>query len=307
MKNDFLNEYEDEEFSRPNAPGFWNPMTNSSTIRPANQMDADDLSILVSAGFYVHRHLDWRSPTHWLTRQPFFVLEENGFIQAALACPPDPPDTAWIRLYATNSPFDSRQSWNTLFPAALEALGDTNPPVLAALSLHEWFSSLLLHSRFQHNHNIIVLEWERRPINIRPLQAPFQLLTLQNADLEAVTSIDHQSFDKLWQISNEELANAYQQSAYSSIIKHQDRTVAYQISTRTGNHAHLARLAVLPEYQRQGLASALLEDLLAEFTRKRVRSISVNTQHTNHSSIALYEKAGFIQTGESFPVFLYQG
>jgi len=306
MNNDFQEEFDEEQNTESTMPGFWNPMTKSFSIRPATPLDNEDLSILISAGFYVHRHLDWRSPTHWLAHQPFFVLEENGFLQAALACPPDPPEMAWIRLYATNSPFDARQSWDILFPVALEALREKNKPTLAALSLHEWFSSLLLHSHFQHHHNIVVLEWERRPLRKYPVDFPFQVMPMSIDDLDIVTNLDHQSFDRLWQISKEELTNAFQQSFYATIIKDQGSTIGYQISTRNGNHAHLARLAVHPNYQRRGLASLLVEDLLSEFTRQRIRTISVNTQHTNHASIALYKKAGFYLTGESFPVFLYQ-
>ncbi|KPL76045.1 hypothetical protein ADN00_11865 [Ornatilinea apprima] len=297
--------FEEEGLSAHRLPRFWNPRTKTYTVRQATPLDEDDLSILLSVGFYVHRHLDWRSASHWLSHQPFYVLEEDGFIQAALACPPDLPGMAWVRLYATNSPFDARQAWEALFPPVLEALQAEKGFTLAALSLHEWFSSLLLHTGFQHHHNIIVLEWTRRALHPTALPPHVSIQPMTEEDLQTVCEVDHRAFDRLWRISADEIAHAYLQSAYASVLKCHSQIIAYQISTRTGSHAHLARLAVLPEFQHQGLATRMLEDLLTEFTRRRVRTISVNTQHTNHASIALYKKAGFVLTGESFPVYVY--
>jgi ribosomal protein S18 acetylase RimI-like enzyme len=49
----------------------------------------------------------------------------------------------------------------------------------------------------------------------------------------------------------------------------------------------------------------LLRDLLVQFKRRGALRITVNTQEDNLASIALYERAGFTKTGESFPVYQY--
>jgi ribosomal protein S18 acetylase RimI-like enzyme len=68
---------------------------------------------------------------------------------------------------------------------------------------------------------------------------------------------------------------------------------------------HLARLATHPEYQRQGIGCAILRDLLIQFKQRGAARITVNTQEDNLASIALYENAGFMRTGETYPVYQY--
>jgi ribosomal protein S18 acetylase RimI-like enzyme len=68
---------------------------------------------------------------------------------------------------------------------------------------------------------------------------------------------------------------------------------------------HLARLAVLPDFQGMGIGSALVQDLLWYFRRRGAQRVTVNTQKDNLASLAVYRKAGFFLTGEEYPVFQY--
>ena len=55
-------------------------------LRPAVPSDHRQLTNLMHFSPYVHRHLDWRYPLDWIGASPFFVLENDGQISAALAC-----------------------------------------------------------------------------------------------------------------------------------------------------------------------------------------------------------------------------
>jgi ribosomal protein S18 acetylase RimI-like enzyme len=66
---------------------------------------------------------------------------------------------------------------------------------------------------------------------------------------------------------------------------------------------HLARLAVRPEYQGNGIGEALVRDMLSQFYRRGAQTVSVNTQKDNRASISLYQKAGFRLTGEEYPLY----
>ncbi|MFN3492474.1 MAG: GNAT family N-acetyltransferase, partial [Anaerolineales bacterium] len=69
--------------------------------------------------------------------------------------------------------------------------------------------------------------------------------------------------------------------------------------------AHLARLAVRPEAQGRGVASALVSHLIQNLNSNQNGNLSVNTQEDNFASLALYKKLGFSKTGEYFPVLIY--
>ena len=74
--------------------------TEKLHIRQATRADYLQINNFLHTETYIHRHLDWRAPIEWLGSQPFLVGEENGELAAILACPTDPDQIAWIRLYS---------------------------------------------------------------------------------------------------------------------------------------------------------------------------------------------------------------
>src|ERR1700693_4700505 len=70
------------------------------TIRPAIPSDRNALMALMRYEPNVHSHLDWKPAEDWLGSQPYLVAERGKRVIGALACPPDPPDAAWLRLFA---------------------------------------------------------------------------------------------------------------------------------------------------------------------------------------------------------------
>ena len=76
-----------------------------------------------------------------------------------------------------------------------------------------------------------------------------------------------------------------------------------ELSTANDFSAHLARVAVLPQFQHEHIGHQLVEDMIDSFFQKGISSITVNTQSTNHASLRLYKKIGFRPTGDQFPVY----
>lgn len=281
-------------------------MSDAITTRPATRADQAALSALINSERFVHRHLDWRPPLEWLDDQPFWLAEQNGLPVAVLAAPPDPPDVAWIRLFGVSSSLHPATGWNLLFPEILNRLGDKPGALVAAVSLQPWYTDVLVNSGFRLRQEIIVLEWASRPL--QPVTPPAQMILreMRTEDLPAVTAVDNASFYLLWQNSLDAVTRAYDLSGYSTVLEYMGEIIGFQISTASPFNAHLARLAVLPQAQHAGLGRLLVDDLLLHFRRTGMWSVTVNTQSDNHHSLALYQKAGFRLTGESFPVYLYQ-
>ena len=102
------------------------------------------------------------------------------------------------------------------------------------------------------------------------------------------------------------LAEAITQASSASLIEDQGEVLGYQITTSSPFGAHLARLAVQPSHQREGLGTALVNDAIESIQQIGLGQLSVNTQEKNTSSRRLYEKLGFRTTGKEFPVFEIQ-
>lgn len=275
------------------------------SIRAAREEDRQKLANLIHFEALVHRHLDWRPPLDWIGQEPYLVAVQDRDLLAALACPEDPPDVAWIRLFAFASDIDADKAWSALWSAARSQLSDRKDVVVAAIPLQDWFTRLLHASDFVQTTDVMILLWkgtelpacrENSQITIRPMNID---------DLDQVEQLDRKAFGKLWRNSRNSLELAYRQAAIATVAEKEQRIIAYQISTANHLGGHLARLAVHPDSHGQGVGYAVLHDMLKQFERRGAKHISVNTQSDNIASLALYKKAGFQSTGETYPVYQY--
>lgn len=279
--------------------------TDLFSIRQAQAKDTSDLAFFLNQARYVHRHLDWRSSLEWLGEPDFWILERDGDMQAVFACPPDPPLVAWVRLFASSAHINPDAAWERLFEHALQNLRRKLPATLAAISLHDWFERLLVRQGWSIHQQIVTLSWNGDLPAIPNQLSNAILRPIVPEDIPEVTRIDNLAFEPLWQLSDLALKQAYEQSAFATLMEIDGQIVAYQISTATSFSAHLARLAVLPDLHGKGLGYALVFDLLKHLERLNIWSVTVNTQHDNHSSQALYQRLGFTFTGDQFPVLVY--
>ncbi len=273
-------------------------------IEQAKSQDVQQLANLIHFDSFVHRHLDYRPPLDWVGDYPFNVLVVNEKIQAALACPPDPPHVAWIRLFAAAHHIQVTQAWDQLWQTSLSQLRiKSEVKWVAAIPLQTWFSRLLIKEKFELTHDILMLSWDGAALPAPTKQPSIHIRPMTLDDIDKVTQIDSDSFSPLWQISNEYLRIAYYQANIATVAEFEGKVSGFQISTATSVGGHLARLAVSPNLQGRGIAYALLHDLVHQFKRRGALSITVNTQENNLASLSLYKKAGFVFTGEKYPVY----
>ena len=276
------------------------------SVRPATEKDLQRLANLVHFETHIHRHLDWRAPLDWVGYEPYLVIERGEDLLAALACPPDPPSVAWIRLFAVSSEFSIPAAWGELWEAARQRLFVSDLPlVVAAIPLHVWFRNLLEKSSFVRSNTVIVMSWKRAGMPPASAAPERVIRSMETADLEAVESLDRAAFGLVWRNSRESLEVAFRQAAIATVAESNGKITGYSISTATPIGGHLARLAVRPEHQGHGTGYALLYDLLEQFQRRGAQSITVNTQQDNLSSLALYRKAGFKRNSEEYPVYQF--
>jgi ribosomal protein S18 acetylase RimI-like enzyme len=281
-------------------------MTTESkiTVRSAEERDRPQIANLIHFEAFVHRHLDWRPPLDWIGYHPYLIGVDNNQIIAALACPPDPPGVTWVRVFACSGKISPSDAWDLLWPQAETYLIDAGTTSIAVIPLQKKFRQLLEQKSFQHIHNVIVFAWD--DINPTPPNAkPINIRQMREDELEIIQEIDEQAFGPIWRYSLDSITLAFNKAILATIAEDQTGLLGYQISTPSPYGAHLARLAVRPSAQHQGIGYALTRHLQDSLKDTQPIRISVNTQDYNHASIALYQKAGFTQTDESYPVFLY--
>jgi ribosomal protein S18 acetylase RimI-like enzyme len=273
--------------------------------RAANPDDRMQIANLMYFEPHVHRHLDWRAPLDWLGAPEYWVLEKSGIVTAALACPPDPEGVAWLRLFAHSTSLPLLDAWDHLWQMAKTALRGRSLTV-AAITVSDWLGALLTDSGFAGRQQIVVLEQNSFLFQERPIPPEIQIRNLTEADLPAVTAVDFAGFDPLWRNSLETLRAGLLQAGFATVAEIEGEIVGYQISTRNSFGAHLARLAVAPRLQRCSLGYYLVQCLLNQVRLAGLHRLTVNTQNDNQASLALYQKMGFVLTGECYTVYTYQ-
>ncbi|MDK1027727.1 MAG: GNAT family N-acetyltransferase [Anaerolineae bacterium] len=277
----------------------------SLRIRPAAPQDQQQIANLMFFESHVHRHLDWRAPLDWLGSHFYWVVENNARVLAALACPINPANIAWVRLFTHSNKLTAEDAWTALWQVAKMEIEQQGGATVALIAMHQWLNDLLVKNSFNHAQDILMLEWKSSKIPDRIKPNGLVVRNMQKNDLPKVAELDASAFLPLWQNPLDALEKALPQAASATVVENGQGLVGYQISTPNPFGAHLARLAVSPDAHRLGIGSLIVNDLIRRLKRKGVSRLTVNTQSDNYASIALYEKMGFFMTGEKFPVYCY--
>ncbi len=281
-------------------------VTEEFHVRPAVFADHRQIANLIHFEPRLHQHLDWRNPLDWIGNPPFLVAESEGKMVAAMGCPPDPPGVAWIRLFVCAGAISAGQAWQNLWEVARLELERSGHFMAAAILLSDWFKELLEASGFKTTQQIVMLVRNIQEIPEGVPPAGITIRPLMYYDLPAVAEADADSFDLLWQNSFPALNRAYPQSAWASVAEAEGRILGYQISTRNPLGGHLARLAVRKNEQGRGVGRALVADLIRRMASQGLSHLTVNTQSDNTVSLSLYRKIGFQETGDRYPVYVFE-
>jgi ribosomal protein S18 acetylase RimI-like enzyme len=281
------------------------PPTSLWTIRSTTQRDRPLVASLLSQAPHRHLHLDWYTTYDFLDESPSLIAFDDQRDVALLACPPDTAGIGWIRHFAVSEGVPTAALWELLWKQALSIAPSVGITTVSALITQSWFIPHLQDHGFSQSTEVIFLEWKGSEVQVDlPLHAT--LRTMTSHDLDAVANVDKRAFQPLWQHSIRALDAAFEISTFATVVEVDEKVVAYQMSTSSALGAHLARLAVDPKMQSQGLAKALVTHALRYFQGRGIERMSVNTQADNTRSQVLYERLGFTPTGQRFPVFTYK-
>jgi len=272
-----------------------------SAIIQATRSNYEQLADFFNQYHHIHRHLDWFDPLDWLGEQPFLIEVENDHINTVICTVPENNEIAWIRAFGVRENHLLRSGWKKLLAESIQQLRALGIKKLVSLALHGWFENLLKSENFINHHNILVLEWQGKFPKKQSLDLTIRSMT--DSDLSAVELVDHRAFPAIWQNSLAGLRKAFHQTGINTVATRNEQIIGYQISTAMTIYGHLARLAVIPEYQRNGVGYAIVYDLLKRFERRGFWRVTVNTQSNNLPSLKLYEQFGFTRTGEEIPVY----
>jgi [ribosomal protein S18]-alanine N-acetyltransferase len=115
-----------------------------------------------------------------------------------------------------------------------------------------------------------------------------------DADINAVVGLENESFTNpwsrqtlVWELENSDVTLVY-------VLRNDDeRIVAFCVCWVIFNELHVNTLAVAPADRRQGFATALLQQVMAEAAAGGARKATLEVRESNTPALALYERLGF--------------
>ena len=274
------------------------------TVTPYERRYRPDLLALLEYSYQRHTHLDWYEPDEWvdnvagLTRLAFRGTHLVGLMAATLPV----FGASWIRMVALADGTTETEVLEQLWASTAAALRQAGTRECWVLMLEPWFEYYMPLLDMTEAERLVTLRREGDPLPERPpSRIAVEFARLE--DVDAMTAVDQAAFATPFQMTTQDMRRAYRFAALSSVARVDGRIVGYQLSTRHGDQGHLARLAVSPSMQGQGIGAALVCDMTAALLRRRVELVTVNTQISNTRSLSLYTACGFTRSGFDLPIY----
>ena len=111
-------------------------------------------------------------------------------------------------------------------------------------------------------------------------------------DLNAVGAMENASFGSPWRVSS--YARALSDSNQWFVVAEMDhRLVGYAGFWLENGRAHIAKLAVHPDYRRRGIGSELLRQMIGQIRRVRCDEAFLEVRRSNSAAQELYRRFGF--------------
>lgn len=255
-----------------------------------------------------HTHLDWYRLMNWLDLPGNTVLTawDHGRLLGMIGLSPSLHHTQWIRVMGIDNGSDADAVLGALWQAVIPTLAQQAVQQVGLMVIQPWMQAHLPALGFTYSEDVITMERTGLALAELPTH-PYIVQNAYREMVDAMLAVDHAAFAPPWQLSREEIRQAQRQVASCTVVMVAEDIVGYQVTTRQQGAAHLARLAVHPRVQGQGVGGILLHEMVAGMARRSVRSITVNTQISNTRSQHLYTRFGFARNGYDLPVWFWRG
>ena len=115
------------------------------------------------------------------------------------------------------------------------------------------------------------------------------------ATIDAILGVDASAFGTEWSLDTATFEEALKATRHWRIFvsRAENSIDGFVLAGVIRSHGFIQRLAVRPNAQREGVASALLTSALNWMQSRRCTNTVVNTDHNNEAALALYHKFGF--------------
>ncbi|HPL26730.1 MAG TPA: GNAT family N-acetyltransferase [Anaerolineae bacterium] len=275
--------------------------TSELTIRAAGRSDRLAVCTLLQQAWHSAGGARWDQLDELGSRCTALLAQRNALTVAFCLFDLRTAPAAGLSAVAVADREQVGEAWRELWWAAERYLAGCGVQSVHYIGDAPWLLEILEQHGFRQANTVVVYE-KMQDGAIPAGHAGVRVRPARSEERDGIVAIDAACFAPLWHYPRPMLEALLKPTTRLSVAELDRRIVGYQLSAQEGTEGQVIRLAVAPEWQRQGIASRLLADTLATFHRGRVRRVSLNTQADNLAAQKLYERFGFQRTGEELPV-----
>ncbi|MBQ6840263.1 MAG: ribosomal protein S18-alanine N-acetyltransferase [Oscillospiraceae bacterium] len=123
-----------------------------------------------------------------------------------------------------------------------------------------------------------------------------EYILMNESHITPIAQLEKQCFSDPWSEASigSELRNPL---SLWVVAMDEDRLAGYVGSQTVLGWADMMNLAVAPEYRRQGIGEALVDQLVFRLQKNDVSCLTLEVRQSNAPAISLYTKKGFVQVG----------
>jgi len=130
------------------------------------------------------------------------------------------------------------------------------------------------------------------------VQRLVRIRDIKSNDMQAILTIEYKCFKDPYPLSLLNRLHALHPDGFL-VAEAEGKIVGYLIGVlRWGATGHILAIATDPPYQRQGIASALMDDIISRLRAKGAKLVRLEVRRSNAGAQQFYLKLGFRQRGE---------
>lgn len=130
-------------------------------------------------------------------------------------------------------------------------------------------------------------------VSTQEIELIVQPMTINN--LDAVLSNEMEAYSHPW--SKGIFLDCLHSGYHCNVLYTQEKAVGHSVLMTVVDEAHLLNITIAPCFQGQGLGCYLLDSLIEHAKHLNATTMFLEVRESNHTAIALYQRAGFNEVG----------
>jgi len=276
--------------------------SKQTTVRAFEAADLRPMLRLIDTAWRVHLRV---SPVELNTKAEIFpclLAEDNVGVRGFMMIEPVQPGVGLVVAAGLRDTWGVKPYLDSLLPRVEQAAINESLKELLYIGNTPWLTEELQARGFEVREWVMAFERVDTQPPPEPIYATAFIRTAHLKDLPILLKLDKLAFHRIWHKSPGNFSEALAKAVSFTVAVVGDHIAAYEWCELYGQHAHLTRLAVHPDYQGQGIGAQLLYQAIVDALNAGADLITLNTQESNYRSRGLYERFGFVDTGQRIPV-----